>query len=281
MTLGTQTINHVNFEDLDLPKIVYKYRECKNLIHKTILTERQVYFAPPSSFEDPIDCKNPIRYDLLKEKDIYNKYYLNSKQKNPNGSRLEHRNFAKDWTKKSPIKNKEMMKKIAKESFEDLDIRLGVLSLTSNPSNLLMWEKYSANHSGFCVGFDPYVAFRNFGGGKLVEYVDNLPIIMPEPIHSYEYQYVLQIFYKLKKWISEGEYRTHKFHINPYELKRIVTLPVDAYTEIIFGAKIDLEDKIELIEIVKNVMPNINIRQAQLTEENGIIIRDVQRPEIG
>ena len=80
----------------------------------TILTERQVWFAQPSSFTDPFDCKNPLRYDLLTEKDIYNKYLSASKDDHPNWVRQQHREFARDWTKKSPMKNNERLKEFAK-----------------------------------------------------------------------------------------------------------------------------------------------------------------------
>ncbi len=44
----------VTFAEMNLPKILYKYRDWNNHFHKTILTERKVYFAQPTSFEDPL-----------------------------------------------------------------------------------------------------------------------------------------------------------------------------------------------------------------------------------
>lgn len=73
MTSEQPIRQQTSFQDMDLPQTVYKYRVWKNPRHQTILTDRQVWFAQPSSFEDPLDCKIPIRYDLLTEKDIYPK----------------------------------------------------------------------------------------------------------------------------------------------------------------------------------------------------------------
>ncbi len=42
----------------DQPVILCKYRDWSNLYHRTILTKRELYFAPPSSFEDVTDCRN-------------------------------------------------------------------------------------------------------------------------------------------------------------------------------------------------------------------------------
>lgn len=267
-------IKQISFEELDLPQTVYKYRDWKCAKHQTILTERQVWFAQPSSFKDPLDCKIPIRYDLLTECDIYNKYLQSSKEEHPERTRQQHRKFARGWTKKSPIKNKERMKEFEKESFNDFDIRFGVFSLTANPKSNEMWKSYSADHTGFCVGFNPKIAFSFFGGGGEVRYLNELPIIMPPPIHDQDTQHFHQVFSKLKKWEYEEEYRVHKFHINPSELQRTITLPIEAYSEIIFGAHIDQQDKKEITDIVKINFPQVALRQSKLTDNNEIIIAE-------
>lgn len=43
-----------------LPEVVYKYRDWNNNFHKKIITNREVFFAAPTSFEDPLDCKLDI-----------------------------------------------------------------------------------------------------------------------------------------------------------------------------------------------------------------------------
>ncbi len=40
----------LELENLDLPGIIYKYRDWSNVYHKTILTLRQVFLASPSYF---------------------------------------------------------------------------------------------------------------------------------------------------------------------------------------------------------------------------------------
>ena len=42
----------------DQPVILCKYRDWSNIYHRTIITKRELYFAPPSSFEDVTDCRN-------------------------------------------------------------------------------------------------------------------------------------------------------------------------------------------------------------------------------
>ena len=62
---------------------VYKYRDWGKPFHRKLLLEPSVYLSAPSDFEDPLDCKIPIRYDLLTDIEIFDQYYKESKSKNP------------------------------------------------------------------------------------------------------------------------------------------------------------------------------------------------------
>jgi hypothetical protein len=52
---------YTSIDTLKFPETVYKYREAEKEWHRSILSEREVYFAPPGSFEDKLDCKIPTR----------------------------------------------------------------------------------------------------------------------------------------------------------------------------------------------------------------------------
>lgn len=247
MKLGE--IKQLSFEEMsDLPDTLYKYRVWDDQYQKTILTERIVFMAAPTSFEDKKDCKLLKRYDLMTEEDIYQKYLKTSKEDNPNWSRQQHRAFARDWTKKSPMKNKEHIKKKQEDHFIEYDKRFGVLSLTANCSNLDMWNKYSNNGIGFCVGFYPKVLFNHLGGGGPVQYWDELPEINHDD--EYPIERFKQVFSKERKWEFEQEYRTHKFYPDPASiLDRQIVIPPEAYKEIIFGWQMDDTTKNEIIDI--------------------------------
>jgi hypothetical protein len=253
------------------PEIVYKYRDYKALFHRNILTHRQLFLAPPSSFEDPLDCKNPIRYDLLSEEDIYRKYlhYSYEDPEHVGWSKQRHKKYARDFTKNSPIKDKGAIQKYAVDSFYEFDSRFGVLSLTEIPDSFRMWKKYSKEHTGFSVGFKPKIMFPFLGGGAKVEYCDDLPIILPNPKDEPEVQHYKQVFFKLKNWTFEQEYRTHKFSANgPLTAEaRTIVMPAEAYSEIILGAKIDPAVKLQILSDVDTHLPGIKIRQAFLEGE--------------
>ena len=137
-----------------------------------------------------------------------------------------------------------------------------------------MWEKYSGNHKGFCVGFIPKVMFRFLGGGCPVEYVDELPVIMPYPWESRELQLYKQVFMKDRKWSFEKEYRTTKFEEFPHtEDTRKVQLPIEAYSEVVFGKDCPKGHRDEIFELVRDSMPQVKLLEAYLDTKGLLQIR--------
>lgn len=274
-------IQNKDFEEIELPDTVWKYRDWKDAKHQIILTERKVWFAKPSSFNDPFDCKIPIRYDLMSDWEIFEKYLYESKQKaeHQNWSRQQHRNFAKHWTKKTPLRNKIRIKEFQEQSFKDFDSQFGVLSLTANPTNLQMWKLYSAEHSGFCIGFNPRIMFRYFGGGGKVKYYDELPIIKPIPFHDFETQHIYQAYSKLNKWEYEEEYRVSKI-FEPFSSfnKRSMVLHKEAIKEVILGAKMNEQHKSEIISIIKNSLSHVSVSQSILNECGKYYFKNIYQP---
>jgi hypothetical protein len=266
------TFKQISFEDADNPETIYKYRSWENAYHKTILTDQIVYFARPTSFDDPLDCKIQKRYDLMTQDDIFEMYIRESKKYHPHWNRNQHRNFAKSWRKKSPLQNKNYVKQVQKQAFADFDARFGVLSLTANQKNFKMWEQYGDNHKGFCVGFAFGKVYRHFGGGVQVQYYDKLPDIRWDaPI---EMEIFLQFSSKEKKWEYEQEYRAHKFHDNlMIEQNRQVRIPPGCFSHLIFGARMPESHKQEIIDVC-------NSNHLPVTFYNAVIVQSTNEIEI-
>lgn len=260
-----------DFDELEFPETIYKYRTWSDPFHKRILTEREIYFSNPKSFEDKEDCKIPVRFDLLTDHEIFQKYYSEAYKFHPLRPVTWHFEFATWWTKNSPVKDPNRLKELQTHGFEEFNKRIGILSLTANHSSLTMWDKYSENRKGICVGFDPKVMFRYLGGGGQVQYFDELPIIWPTPKHSFDDQIYLQTFSKLRKWEFEQEYRTQIFSY--YGLtndQRKVQLPSDAFKSIILGNEMSGEDENQIREIIKRDLGHVIVIKAKI--ENGEMV---------
>lgn len=248
----------VNFEEMkgEYPETLYKYRSWIDKFHKTVLTEKQLYYSSPNQFEDPKDCKLTVRFDLLSAQEKLSWIEHKLKQQNPEKNRNFYRSEARRLFKSSPISDNKKIKELQKNALEEYNLRTGVLSLTGNPNNNGMWDKYGDKHKGYCVGFDPLILFEQLGGGGMVQYVKELPIVYPEPKHNHQEQMVYQVFYKEDKWSFEEEYRTHTFHHQPMSNKdRIINVPKEAFKTLIFGKNMSNEDK---ENIIKTIHPDLN-----------------------
>ena len=72
--LGIDNIKMIRrVTEKELPKTLFKYRSWGNSYHQKLLTERTIYFAKPSEFNDPFDGNISIRWDLLTYEDCVKK----------------------------------------------------------------------------------------------------------------------------------------------------------------------------------------------------------------
>ena len=78
-------------------QILYKFRSWTDPNHKRWLTDREVYFASPSQFNDPFDCALSYRYDLLPEVEKLEKYYTMIREDHPMLSDEEVKKHAQKW----------------------------------------------------------------------------------------------------------------------------------------------------------------------------------------
>lgn len=260
----------------ELPDFLYKYRSWNDKFHKEIISDQVVFMSPPTSFEDLLDCKLQKRYDLITEEEIYIKYLSDSKNNHPHLSRQQHRKLARDLAKNSPIRNREYVKEMQEQHFKEFDERFGVLSLTANPLRLEMWEKYSDFHSGFCVGFDAKEMFKYLGGGGIVQYYEELPIIYP--LDSYEIEHFKQVYSKELKWEFEQEYRTHKFYPSKASLSdRKIKLPKTCFKQMIFGSKLSKEDQLEIIGISEHEELNLEFHRQVIDPQGTVSIVSIPK----
>jgi len=259
VSFGETTI--CNFENLKFPDIVYKYRSATEPLHWDVLTKRILFLSAPKMFEDTKDCRNPDRYDLLSDDEIYQKYYDVIQVHNPLWDPILVRNETIKHFNKGFLKNTERLLAIEENDWEELNERFGILSLTEENDNLKMWNKYSNNMNGFCVGFNSKVLFKQFGGGGKVSYVKTLPII--NPFDSYDRKRVLLTFFKLNKWKFEKEYRLQMFWPNKInDEDRKIIYPGDCLSEIIMGENLSQNSISRIKDLSEKTQGDINLKIA-------------------
>lgn len=166
-----------------------------------------------------------------------------------------------------------------KEAMEsNLIDKLGILSLTKNKNNLLMWAHYAHSHEGFVIGFDvthKYFNYRNnpkgeFGYVREVEYRDERPgptlidlsgvdiFLVKSPQWKYEEEWrIIHPLYEADKTTESSPYNIHLFKF-PAELVR----------EVIFGNRISKYVKENILTCLR--LPHyrhVKVFQAELDDK--------------
>lgn len=254
----------MKIETINIPSILYKYRDWNNPIHKTILTDCALYFASPQTFEDLKDCRIPKVY--ISHPRLHEFFLKKSKKDYPAYKKRFHKKRAKLLMEQSPLYSQQNMKSTVEMINKEFHNRFGVLSMTSNSHNDDMWEKYANNHHGLCVGFytnklKPFIR----SGGEVI-YVDNLPTI-DFLKDNYLLQHAKTILFKEREWEFEQEYRLLMiWNDTATTEQRTMRLPNDSIAEIILGKLMSVENKEEIKKIAMEKYPNAKI--IELTNSN-------------
>jgi len=162
------------------PHKLYKYRPF-NPYTLRLLCEDQVYYAHPSRFNDPLDCKPTIENDLDIEslKSLYQKMYVKDSEGHIGQIYNHERKIIREKTIEeyeaglssqfevcatnqciSMGRDKDeadFIQQLTNECKTLLDKKLanwGVLSLAKRWDCPLMWSHYAKNHHGLCIEYD-------------------------------------------------------------------------------------------------------------------------------
>jgi hypothetical protein len=119
-----------------VPPTLFKYYSMNDLVIKTFL-QGKIYASHPDDFNDIFDCyKNLILWDDEKVVSA----------------------FAESVLKEQIKQGVTIIPEIIRDIYREIILKkIGFLSLTPNPDNILMWSHYN-KHTGFVVEFD----FKNF-----------------------------------------------------------------------------------------------------------------------
>jgi Protein of unknown function (DUF2971) len=173
---------------------------------------------------------------------------------------------------------KQMLPTVRSLFHDTINRFIGVLSLSEDPLNLLMWSHYGQSHQGFVLGFDSAHAYFNqkisdhdeFRHLRQIEYRNERPT---GPLNAMDGVTVFVV--KSSAWQYEREWRM----LLPLEhaSQRIETekwpiylfgYPADAVKEVILGASIAKETRGRVIAaaLTSGVLPRAKLLQAQLPD---------------
>lgn len=256
-----------------LPETVFKYRNWIDSKHKRILTHCEIHYASPNSFNSNDECRFYNDYESISKDDIY-LYCMHTAVMEGARSQSEIKekaDYLYQINKYDDIEHRQKEEEKTKTMLNDV---LSIFSVCKYDNNLKLWQSFSREHTGFCVGIDSKYIMENpeiMGSCGEVKYFekDEMPKVKPLSFNSDEAsEKMMTVIYSLPKiYEPEDEFRFAKMHISSQN----VILPREAISQVVFGANMSQKHKDEITEIVKK-LPNCKLKQASYDSVLGYVV---------
>lgn len=240
---------------------LYKYTP-HNKCHKyDIVKKCELWFSETASFNDPIDSNLEYRQQYSKDEIVA--FWKNFLKNRPNHPQSLAEILQKYGENKAFVKFKSENAKCYKSM-------RGVLSMSQNPKNILMWSHYANHHKGIVYEFET----RNlFSHAKTLDFKD-----FPYKV-SYAFQYELlsyiaigdeaveqyrrELLTKAQDWAYEKEYR----YIDLQKSGAKKFNP-SCLTSIIFGKRTEQDEINAVMECCeKHNLTHIKFKQADFIDD--------------
>lgn len=237
---------------------LYKYRHIdennKDFI-ADIFTNNKIFFASPSSFNDPFDCQARLSFDAPLR---LQRSYLDSllKKRSPHLTRNERRTKIKNGL--PSILGDNFSKATLREILGDV----GVFCLSEVRDNILMWSHYANGHTGFCLEFIATSDTPIFGGALKVRYDIQKPILQYF-IDDRLVQIEKALFTKSQDWSYEKEWRI----IDHEHGAGVRSFNAEHLTGVILGCRMLESTKRQIIEWVLARKSKMKIYESVINEQ--------------
>lgn len=259
---------NLSIDDLELPKILYKYRSWKDEFHKRILTNQEIHFDSPftSAGNNHDELIYKFDFDSVSKDDIYQWFYRDSVCIPDDKKRIE---FSKNKSENFTFENETFRQKWKETMKQNLNSTVSIFCASEKNDNISLWESFGDNHEGFCVGFDGKELFKNthfpFAGEVKYCIEDEEPLISPfvpkDTIECIEH-YRKRIMFLPDKFKGENEYRFAKLFMQ----SRTFPIPQNVIKEIIFGFRMSVENKNQIRKVVSEQKLDVEFFQANFYE---------------
>ena len=171
-------------------KSLYKYKPINQFTLDIIANDR-IFYPLPGSFNDPFDTK------------------CSFKNKSALTQTADEKKIAQAFPDENPSDITVFTRTDLTQEIDVFKNRLnnfGILSLTGNAKNILMWSHYADSHRGVCLIFDTSDDTNIFGQAIKVQYQHEYPVINIMDLNNHN-NTINMISVKSIDWGYEKEWR--------------------------------------------------------------------------
>lgn len=268
---------------------MFKYLSDTNI--NNVLKNGSLRFTQPSFFNDPFETqvhtkgledRQKAENSLKKNSETLINKELDNLNLPPVFEKIVRQNInMKQGSEllKSIISHPDFKQASKIEFNKTINENIGILSLTTNNKNLLMWAHYANSHKGICIEFDKSHKFFNQKKSEKdslrhlaqVQYQNERP-----SLYLSEYNEFDVFLTKSNHWEYEEEYRMlmplkdadQKIN-NGFEDIYLFNFPKDSLKTIYLGTKISNENKDKIINLIQNEKDynHVEIFETKISDE--------------
>ncbi|MBN8680869.1 MAG: DUF2971 domain-containing protein [Chitinophagales bacterium] len=249
------------------PNVLFKYRDSTTNYNLNTLFAKELFFSSARNFNDPFDCSIPfiVNKESIKPEKVFEFLFNQLTKLHPNKNTQEIHDLCFQIQKNNHFEDPNFYKYLSDYHKEEIYQNFGIISLSADEKNFLMWSHYANSHTGYCIGFKSAELVRIANGylDKVI-YQSEIPVIDLAIYKEADLNLFLQkiLCVKSKTWSYESEYR---FIANCYSNKAI-KFESNIIDQIIFGCKMNSKKKQEILEFVNMEYPNCKVFEMKLSE---------------
>ena len=222
---------------------IYKYRKIDSNLYRTLVLS-EIYFAPPTSFNDPFDS-NIVPIPTVTRGDVED--YCSKIFPNLVGQKFQ--DTVDETLKRAP----QIISKSFRTDLSEMRKRLSICCFSQIHNSSLMFSHYADGHRGVCLEFkvSQHDFYDSINPVQYPQDYPSLPFFRHVPWAAIEAQFLN----KQREWAYEKEWRI----IRVDEPVGFIKFPPDFLTSIIFGLETSDSDIEVIREIIKFRNPKINL----------------------
>jgi hypothetical protein len=208
------------------------------------IEESNLFFSKVEYFNDPYELRPQFDFSFTDEEFLHKQKLIHI-QKMTNKTEKEIDEDLSSIVENKIHRNPHYWQPFITQLTQTIRDEVGILCLTTDPANILMWAHYAQQNRGICLGFSWSNVTEFFGEAQEIQYVDTLPKINMFSLDINK-QVDQMFFTKHNHWAYEKEWRIIEEN-GPGRKK----YPQELLKEIIFGLNVPDKDKERIINLTK------------------------------
>lgn len=248
--------------DAEIPAKLYKYRNTREFT-ETIFVSNEVYFASPEKFNDPFDGGFRILCDGEQNQWVSESQALRViREEHPEWKPEEQAEAVRQAVAIIHTDRREDLRRIFETKLaNDTNHIAGVLSLSAQNDNILMWSHYADKHKGICIEFRTDIVHSPFARAMPVVYDDEYPrfdlheVVMNEELRSS----AAWMLTKSPLWEYEKEWRVLDFEMG----NGVQAFPAECISGVVLGCRTPANERRKVERWVASLSHDVALYEAK------------------